>query len=205
MRAWKLRTGDGQTLFVTKLGREAEVQVVGTEALDGKRPARPGSSASPESRTGWEKGGCSGSSGARRPISKHLVFALDGFSLRHHNVGGLSANMRLSGQPAAIMVPGFACQFAGQIAKLFDGSHECLPGLGWGRWGSDDRMPSSSIHHRASGVARAPRPRRAAGGPAGRSPHPGRPTSPKDHARTDVSRREIDQVQLGLHDLPFSP
>ena len=40
--------------------------------------------------------------------------------------GGLSAKMRLCGQSAAFMVPGFACQFARQRAEFLRGRHHAL-------------------------------------------------------------------------------
>ena len=67
-----------------------------------------------------------GSVVGQRRIFEHLIFMLDGVSLLHHHLSGLPANIRLRSQPAAIVVPGFTRQFAGQSAEFLDGRHEVV-------------------------------------------------------------------------------
>ena len=61
---------------------------------------------------------------------------------------------RLAGEHAparpatAIIVPGFARQFAGQGAESLNGRHEVVSKVGWSS-DRDDTMASSSIHHRS--------------------------------------------------------
>lgn len=125
-------------------------------------------------------------------ILAHGILVLDAVGLAPHRLGRHPADVRLRGQVAAIIVPGFTRQFAGEGAELLDGRRPAVLRI-WRLRG----LPAQAGYRswRACRTIQLPDHRSIIAVASGRDGAPGaEPPAPSTHAATTFFARSRPAV-----------